>query len=128
MDGILVPICGVLISGLFGIICIAVSRFRRFLLAALASPFITSVVFLFGGFVLGDMNPAREHGASYIPTGKEHDPTRLDYGFWVLAVVVTFAASSALANGAQQWGVTLLQKSYRTVRSENGFRSETGLG
>jgi hypothetical protein len=109
MDGILIPIVGVLVSVLLGLVCLVVPRLRCFLLAALASPFLTSIAFLLGAFTLADMNPAREYGAAYIPTGQEHDPTKLDYGLWLLAVLATFALSSALAYGAQRLSVTMLQ-------------------
>ena len=109
MDGILILIVGVLVSVSLGFVCLVVPRLRRFLLAALASPFLTSIVFLLGAFVLADMNPAREYGAAYIQTGKEYDPTKLDYGLWLLAVVATFALSSALAYGAQRLSINLLR-------------------
>ena len=109
MDGILVPVFGILVSGVLGLICLIFPRLRRFFLAALASPFFTSVVLLLGAFILADMNPAREYGANYIPTGKEHNPTSLDYGLWLLSIVATFALSSILAYGVQRLGVNLLR-------------------
>jgi len=109
MDGLLIPIIGVLASAVLGFVCLIVPGLRRFLLAAIASPFLTSIIFLLGAFVLADMNPAREYGTAYIPTGHEHDPTKLDYGLWMLAVIATFALSSALAYGAQWLSVTMLQ-------------------
>jgi len=109
VDGLLIPIIGIVVSFVLGFVCLVVPRLRRFLLAALASPFLTSMVFLLGAFVLADMNPAREYGAAYIPAGQEHDPTKLDYGLWVLAAMATFALSSALAYGVQRLSITMLQ-------------------
>jgi hypothetical protein len=87
MDGLLIPIIGVLVSVVLSFVCFVIPRLRRFLLAAPASPFLTSIVFLLGAFVLADMHPTREYGAAFIPNGKEHDPTKLDYGLWLLAVM-----------------------------------------
>lgn len=109
MDGILIPIVGLLVSILLGLVCLVIPRLRRFLLAAFASPFLTSVVFLLGGLVLADMNPAREYGAGYIPNGTEHDPNKLDYALWLLAVMATLAVSSVLAHAAQRLSVHMLQ-------------------
>ncbi len=109
MDGILLPILGALVSGVLAFGCLIVRRLRRFLLAALVSPFLSSVVLLLGGFILQDMNPAREYGAAYIPTGREHDPTSWDHVFCWSATIVSFAASAVLAYGAQRLGLKLLQ-------------------
>jgi hypothetical protein len=51
------------------------------------------------------MNPAREYGAAYIPTGKEHDPTMLDFllpflsvrGAFVVTCYFGFAVEKFLA-------------------------------
>ena len=110
MDGLLIPIVGVLLSLVLGFVRLVVPRLRRFLLAALVSPFLSSVVFLLGAFVLADMNPARDYGAAHILTGREHNPTRLDYGLWLLAVMTTFLIGSALAYRAQRLSVRMLQK------------------
>jgi len=55
------------------------------------------------------MNPAREYGAAYIPTGTERDPNKLDYALWLLAVIATFAVSSALSYFAQRLSIHMLQ-------------------
>jgi hypothetical protein len=109
VDGILIPIVGVLVSLLLGFVCFVVPRLRRFLLAALASPFLTSIALLLGAFVLADTNPAPEYGAAYIATGKEHDPNKLDYALWLLAVMATLALSSAFSYIAQRLAVHMLQ-------------------
>ena len=109
MDGILIPILGVLVSGLLGFVCLLRRPLRCYLLAALVSPSATSVVFLLGGFVMADMNPAREYGAAYIPTGKEHDPTRADYVLWLSAVLITLIVSAAGAYLAQRVAMHILQ-------------------
>jgi hypothetical protein len=64
MDGIGIPILGMFVGLVLFLRCLAVPRLRRLSLAALASPFISSIVLLLGGFILADMNPAREYGAA----------------------------------------------------------------
>jgi hypothetical protein len=79
MDGILLPVAGLVVSLCLGLTSFVIPRLRRFTLAALTAPFLTSVALLIGGFILADMNPAREYGAAYVPNGREHDPTKLDF-------------------------------------------------
>ena len=62
MDGIGLPILGFLFGAVFFFICWTVPIIRRFALAAFTSPFIASVVFLFGSWILSDMNPCVEYG------------------------------------------------------------------
>jgi len=102
MEGIAIPILGAFVSLVFFLVCVAVQRLRRFSLAALASPFISSIVLLLGEFVLEDMNPAREYGAAYIATGREHDPTRLDFSLLYLAVGGAFLVTGYVGLTAQK--------------------------
>ena len=96
MDGIFIPIVGLMTSIALGLVCASIPRLRSYVLPALVAPFATSVVFLLGCFTLADMNPAREYGASYISTGKEHDPTR-DYILMFAAVCTALVVSSVTA-------------------------------
>ena len=66
MDGILIPVAGLFVGVSFGLFSLMVPRLRRFTAAALTAPILASVVLLVGGFILADMNPAREYGAAYI--------------------------------------------------------------
>lgn len=92
MDGIGLPIFGLFFGGVLFCICVGVPVLRRFALAALVSPFVSSVVFLFGSWILSDMNPGAEYG--YKPQGGEHDPTRLDVILWLACVAATFLLSA----------------------------------
>lgn len=103
MDGIFLPVTGLFVSLCVGLISFVIPRLRRFTLAALTAPFLTSVVLLIGGFILADMNPAREYGAAYIPNGREHDPTKLDYALLFISVVSTFVMSGYVAFLAQKY-------------------------
>ena len=111
MDGILIPILGLLASIALGLLCLILPRFRRFTLPALITPFLTSGVFLVGAFILADMNPAREYGAAYVLTGKEHDPSALDYFLWLLATTVTMVLSAIGGYLIQRAGVELFSRS-----------------
>jgi len=103
MDGIGIPLLGAAASiGLF-MLALVVPPLRRFAFAALAAPFPASIVLLIGSFTLADMNPAREYGAAYIPTGAEHDPSRLDYIMLWLAVMATFALTFTVAYFLQSY-------------------------
>jgi hypothetical protein len=79
MDGILVPIGGVLLGICTTILLLLWRPLRRFALAALIAIPVTSVVFLLGGFIIADMNPAREYGSGYVPNGTEHNPDWFNY-------------------------------------------------
>jgi hypothetical protein len=70
MEGILIPIVGLMTSAVLGLVCALIPRLRSYLLPALVAPFATGIIFLFGCFILADMNPAREYGATYVSTGK----------------------------------------------------------
>jgi hypothetical protein len=102
MDGIGIPILGALVSLVLFVLCLAVPRLRYLSLAALASPFSASMVLLLGGFILADMNPAREYGAAYIPSGKEHDPTRLDLLLLFLSVGGAFIVTGYVGFAIQK--------------------------
>ena len=68
MESALIP--GALVGlGLF-LKCVATPNLRRFTLAALVSPFASSLVFILGSFILADMNPAAEYGSAYLLTGQ----------------------------------------------------------
>jgi hypothetical protein len=113
VDGILIPIAGVFVGVVLFILCLALARLRKFALAALLSPFITSVVLLLGVFILADMNPAREYGHAYIPNG--HDPTRIDSVLLWLATVGAFLLSGYIAFKAQQIIFGLLTNDWRHI-------------
>lgn len=103
MDGIGIPILGAAASiGLF-VFALVAPPLRRFAFAVLFAPFSTSIVLLIGSLILADMNPTREYGAAYIPSGKEHDPSRLDYFLLWLAVTATFASTFAIAYFLQNY-------------------------
>jgi hypothetical protein len=108
MDGIGIPILGAFVSFVSCVLCLAVPRLRHLSLAALASPFISSIVLLLGGFILADMNPAREYGAAYIPTGKEHDPTRLDFLLLFLSVAGTLIMTGYICFATQKFAGKIL--------------------
>ena len=110
MEGMLLPVLGVFLGVVCGFVCLMVRRLRGFVLAAGVSPFVASMVFLMGGFILQDMNPAVEYGAAYHPTGKEHVPTGLDYFLWLFAVVAAFGLSFALAYFAQRVAVSVFRR------------------
>lgn len=93
MDGIGLPIPAFLLSSLLCLIFGKIQPLRRFALAALISPFLSSIVLLFGSWILSDMNPCVEFGSSCVPPGG-HNPTRLDVGLWLLSVGVTFLLSA----------------------------------
>jgi hypothetical protein len=103
MDGLGIPILGGLVSMGTFLLCLAVSRFRRFALAALVSPFASSLVFLVGMFIIADMNPAVEYGSDYIPNGHERDATKVDIALWLSSVGVTFMTSAFVCFKAQQF-------------------------
>lgn len=117
MDGIAVPILGALVGAWLFIECLVTHRFRRFAFAALVSPFAASLAFILGSFILADMNPAREYGASYVLTGNEHDSTKTDVLLWLLSVPLTFLVSGFICFKLQQLGGGLLQR-IRPRRSE----------
>ena len=102
MDGLGIPILGGLASLFAFLVCLLVRRLRRYSLAALVSPFASSLAFLVGMFVLADMNPAAEYGPSYTPTGQEHNPTTGQIVFWLGSVAVTFLVSGFLGIKIQQ--------------------------
>lgn len=55
------------------------------------------------------MNPAREYRAAYIPTGREHDPTRADNVLWLSAILITLIVSAVSAYLAQRVAMQILQ-------------------
>jgi hypothetical protein len=70
-------------------------RLRRFALAALISPFVSSVVFLFGSWILADMSPCAEQAYSCVsPSG--HAATRMDVGIWLFSVLTTLLLSTLI--------------------------------
>jgi hypothetical protein len=115
MEGIFIPIVGALVGvGLFAI-CVVIARLRRFALAALLSPFLTSVVLLLGAFILADMNPVHEYGNAYIPNGREHNPTKIDYVLLWLATVGAFLLSGYIAFKVQQATVSFATSDWRHI-------------
>jgi len=124
MEGILIPVLGALIGGILGLTCLFKPQFRQYFLSALITPFATSIAFLLGAFWLADMNPAREYGPAYIPTGQEHDPTRLDYLLWLSAVIGTIVLSAAVSYLVQWVTLDLL----KGVIRKNDISSESILG
>ncbi|RRA49336.1 hypothetical protein [Acidipila sp. EB88] len=93
MEIIILPLAGLLAGTFLALVSLTIPNLRRFTAAVWIAPFLASMVLLFGGFILADMNPAREYGASYIPDGHEHDPTRLDVALVLLCVFFTFVFS-----------------------------------
>ena len=89
MDGIGLPIAAVLLGSLLCFLCRRIRYLRRFALSALLSPFLSSVVFLLGSWILSDMNPCAEYGSSCIPPGG-HDASRLDVSLWLLSTAAAF--------------------------------------
>ena len=110
MDGIGVPLLGAAVGFAAVIVCLNVPRLRRFALAALISPFVASLVFLVGLFMLADMNPAIEYGTQYTPTGREHDPTMFNNVLWLGSTGMTFVLSGVVCLKAQQIGVRIIQR------------------
>jgi lipopolysaccharide export LptBFGC system permease protein LptF len=119
MEGILIPMLGALVGGILGLICLVKPPLRRYFLSALVTPFAASLAFLLGAFWLADMNPAREYGRAYISTGKEHDPTRLDYVLWLSAVIATIALSAAVSYLIQRVMRSILGLGASAERSKN---------
>ena len=116
MDGILVPLLSLIVGGALGLTCAVRPRLRAYSLAALVTTPATSVTFLLGAFLLADMNPAREYGTAYIPTGGEHDPTRLENLLWSSAVIATLILTAAAAYfGQRRMGQSLK----RTIREDS---------
>jgi tetrahydromethanopterin S-methyltransferase subunit D len=101
MDGIGLPILAFVFGVVLCLICGTIPPLRRFALAAFVSPAVSSVVFLFGSWILADMNPCAEYGSSCIPNGG-HDPTRLDVSLWLLSVAVAFVLSTVVCFKIQQ--------------------------
>lgn len=109
MEGIGIIVIGFLMSAALGLLCFLSKSLRQFTLAALVSPFATSIAFLLGAFVLADMNPGREYGSAYIPKGTEHNPVALNYFEWLIAVLTTATLSATLSYLLQKGAVKLLQ-------------------
>ena len=82
--------------------CMGTPKLRRYALAAFVSPIAASLVCLIGLFYLADMNPANEYGASYVPTGKEHDPTNTDFLLWLVSTALTFLATALICIKVQK--------------------------
>ena len=116
MEGILIPVVGVFASAALGLICVISPRLRRYSLAAFVAPISTSIAFLLGAFWLADMNPAREYGSAYIPTGSEHDPTRFDYVIWLSLVTGTLVFSATAAYFGQRVIAPILTKNLSRKR------------
>jgi hypothetical protein len=107
--GIGVPIAGALVSLVLFFVCRGTTRLRRFSLAALVSPFASSVLIL-GSFILADTNPAIEHGSPYVPTGNEHDPTNGEVFFWLVSVAATFLLSAFVCLKVQKLLTGILRR------------------
>ena len=122
MDGILIPIAGFLVGIVLGCLCAVFRSLRRFILPALVSPFLTSIALLFGVFMLADMNPAREYGSAYIPSGNEHDPTMIHYICLVVAVIAV-ASVSAWVSYLIQKGIVGLAQTAGSPQSAFGDRN-----
>ncbi len=114
MDGLGILILGGLASLFAFFVCLLMARLRRYALAALISPFASSIVFLIGMFLLADMNPAAEYRSSYIPVAREHNATAGHILLWLLSVVVTFFVSGFIGVKAQR----ILHKMARYVLSQ----------
>jgi hypothetical protein len=101
MDGIGLPVAAILLGSLLCLIFGKIRPLRRFALAALVSPFLSSIVFLFGSWILSDMNPCAEYGSSCVPPGG-HDATRLDVSLWLLSVALAFLLSALVCLKVQK--------------------------
>ena len=121
MDGLGIPIFGGFIGLVALLVCSSNPRLKRFALAACVSPFIASIVFLIGLFIIADMNPAVEYGAQYTPTGREHDPTALNYGAWLGSTILTFSVSAIVCFRAQQIGAGILRRMHPGSMQESRF-------
>jgi hypothetical protein len=119
MDGIGIPLLGALVSFTLFLLSLAIPRFRRFALAALAAPFIASVALLIGSFILADMNPAREYGAAYIPNGREHDPTRMDFFLVFLSGGITFVVSGYVVFVIQKYAAKTIGRRLQGRRARS---------
>jgi hypothetical protein len=119
MDGILLPALGVFASICLYVFSLLIPRFRRYALSALTAPFLASVTLLLGGFILADMNPAREYGAAYILNGKEHDPTRMDFFLMFLSAVATFVISGCGAFFIQKYAVSVIGRRLQSRRGRS---------
>lgn len=102
MDGLGIPILGGLVGFAALLVCLSHPTFRRYALAALVSPTAASVV--------ADMNPAVEYGAQYIPTGREHNPTTLNYCAWLGSTMLTFLVRAGVCFKVQQAGAGILRR------------------
>jgi len=83
---------------------------QRFALAALVSPFLSSIVFIVGSFILSDMNPAAEYGSAYVPNGMEHNPTNGETALWLLSVVLMFLMSAFVCVKLQRIFVWIVRR------------------
>jgi hypothetical protein len=102
MDGIGLPLVAFLFGSLLCLICERNRKLGRFALAALVAPVFSSVVWLFGSWILSDMNPCAEYGSSCVPPGG-HDSTTLDVGLWLLSVAATFLLSVVITLRVQKF-------------------------
>ena len=114
---LLTAVAAAVLSG----ICLLLPLLRRFALAVFTAPVITSFVVVFGSWILADMNPAREYGAAYIPTGREHDPTTLDRALFLIVIGATFTIT-AVASYILQSVAVFSVKTFLEARSRFASR------
>ncbi|MCX6612076.1 MAG: hypothetical protein NTW74_14630 [Acidobacteria bacterium] len=105
MDGLGIIILGALVAPIVFLVCLVIPRMRPYALAGLVSPFISSIVFLLGLFIIADMNPAIEYGSEYTPKGTEHDPNFFAAALLLIAVAAAFAVSSIVCNTIQSMAI-----------------------
>jgi hypothetical protein len=96
MDGIGLPIAAFLLGLLFCLIFGVIRPLRRFVLAALVSSFLSSIVFLYGSWIISDMDPCVEYGSSCVPPGG-HPATPLDVNLWLLSTAATFLLTALVS-------------------------------
>lgn len=113
MDGIGLPILAFLFGTILFLIATARPRFRRFALAAIVAPTLTSFVFLLGSWILSDMDPCVEYGSSCIPDGGRASDG-FDVSLWLMATAVTFVVSAVVCYKIQ------------SIWSRVAYRKESG--
>ncbi|MBY0507185.1 MAG: hypothetical protein K2X03_24940 [Bryobacteraceae bacterium] len=104
---------GALLGMCLFLIFVVVPRIRAYAFAALVAPFATSIVFLIGALIFADMNPANEYGPSYVPNGTERDPTNIEVGLWLLAVILTLAFSVVVGVRLQRMATEMFQNFWK---------------
>ena len=100
MDGLGIPIIGVMAGFLLSLVCSSIDRLRRFTLAALVSPFIASVVFILGAWIIVD---DRDHDGEPIAQHENEPPSpNAAIALWLGTIGTSFVVSSVICNKLQR--------------------------